>query len=70
MSLSLSTDWLAGDFSLVGEGGVSQLEIERQALSKEKDKSSKERLAHLESDLTELKGRSSVLRVHWEQEKT
>jgi ATP-dependent Clp protease ATP-binding subunit ClpB len=46
-----------------------QLEIERQALSLEKDKASKERLGNLEKDLADLKERSHELQVRWETEK-
>ena len=47
-----------------------QLEIERQALLKERDRGSAERLAAIESQLEDLRGESSVLREKWEQEKT
>ena len=46
-----------------------QLEIEREALRKEKDPASKERLAKLERDLANLKEQATELRTHWEQEK-
>jgi ATP-dependent Clp protease ATP-binding subunit ClpB len=46
-----------------------QLEIEREALRKEKDDASKSRLAKLEKDLADLKEESTQLRSHWEQEK-
>ena len=48
---------------------IMQLEIEREALRKEKDKASKDRLAKLEKDLADLKEQSTELRSHWEQEK-
>ncbi len=48
---------------------VMQLEIEREALKKEKDKASKERLKNLEKDLADLQESSSALRSRWEQEK-
>jgi ATP-dependent Clp protease ATP-binding subunit ClpB len=48
---------------------IMQLEIEREALRKEKDKSSKDRLAKLEKELADLKETQSQLRAHWEQEK-
>jgi len=47
-----------------------QLEIEREALKKEKDKSSKERLQKLEKELADLQEQSAALRTRWEQEKT
>ncbi|MCY4597205.1 MAG: ATP-dependent chaperone ClpB [Bryobacterales bacterium] len=46
-----------------------QLEIERQALLKESDRGSAERLASIESQLEDLRGESSALRTKWEQEK-
>src|SRR5687767_14500888 len=46
-----------------------QLEIEREALKKEKDEASKARLAKLEKDLANLKEQATELRTHWEQEK-
>ncbi|MBQ1391701.1 MAG: ATP-dependent chaperone ClpB [Firmicutes bacterium] len=48
---------------------IMQLEIEKQALSKETDKGSMARLATLERELTELKDQSNVMRAQWENEK-
>ena len=48
---------------------IMQLEIEREALKKEKDKASKERLDKLERELADLQEESTSLRVRWEQEK-
>ncbi|GAB4437327.1 MAG: ATP-dependent chaperone ClpB [Anaerolineae bacterium] len=48
---------------------VMQLEIERAALKKEKDKASKERLKKLEQELADLHERSKALRAQWETEK-
>jgi ATP-dependent Clp protease ATP-binding subunit ClpB len=48
---------------------VMQLEIEREALRKETDKASQERLARLEKELADLKERQTQLTTHWEQEK-
>ena len=48
---------------------IMQLEIEREALKKEKDKASKERLAHLEKELTDLREKSTELHARWETEK-
>jgi len=48
---------------------VRQLEIERQALSKEQDKGSLERLARVEEELRSLKGRMEELKEHWRKEK-
>ena len=51
------------------ERRVMQLEIEREALRKEKDKASRERLAKLEKELADLKEERSRLATHWQQEK-
>jgi ATP-dependent Clp protease ATP-binding subunit ClpB len=48
---------------------VMQLEIERQALSKEKDKASRERLERLERELADLRERSHQLHARWQTEK-
>ncbi len=46
-----------------------QLEIEREALRKEKDKASVERLGKLEKELADLKEESDRLNARWQQEK-
>jgi ATP-dependent Clp protease ATP-binding subunit ClpB len=46
-----------------------QLEIEREALRKETDAASRDRLAKLEKELTELQGKAQTLRAQWESEK-
>ena len=48
---------------------IMQLEIEREALRKEKDKASAERLAKLEKELADLKEEQARLAARWEQEK-
>ena len=48
---------------------IVQLKIEREALSKEKDKSSKERLTILDNELKELEKESSTLTAKWQSEK-
>ena len=48
---------------------IMQLEIEREALKKEKDKASKERLQVLEAELANLKEESMRLATQWEAEK-
>ena len=48
---------------------IRRLEIEREALKKETDAASKERLEKLERELADLKESSQGLRAHWEQEK-
>jgi len=48
---------------------IMQLEIEREALKKEKDKASKERLARLEQELADLRESSRALTARWQTEK-
>ncbi len=48
---------------------VMQLEIEREALRKEKDKASKDRLQKLEKELADLKEEHTTLMARWQQEK-
>ena len=48
---------------------IMQLEIERQALTKEKDTASKERLKKIEHDLANLREESSQLSARWNMEK-
>jgi ATP-dependent Clp protease ATP-binding subunit ClpB len=49
---------------------IMQLEIEREALKKEKDKASKERLSKLEKEIADLKENSKELHARWETEKS
>lgn len=48
---------------------VMQLEIEREALKKENDLASRERLAKLEKELSELKSEADTLKAQWAREK-
>ncbi|MCI0661747.1 MAG: ATP-dependent chaperone ClpB [Acidobacteria bacterium] len=48
---------------------VMQLEIEREALKKETDPASLQRLAKLEKELVELKSQAAALRAQWQSEK-
>ena len=48
---------------------ILQIEIERQALQKEKDKASKERLERLEKDLADLREQANQLNARWQTEK-
>jgi ATP-dependent Clp protease ATP-binding subunit ClpB len=48
---------------------IMQLEIEREALRKETDSASVDRLARLEKELADLKEEQTRLQSHWEQEK-
>jgi ATP-dependent Clp protease ATP-binding subunit ClpB len=51
------------------ERRIMQLEIEREALRKETDKASQERLQKIEKELGDLKEEKSRLAAHWQQEK-
>jgi len=51
------------------ERRIIQVEIERQALKKEKDKTAKEKLGYLDRELAELKEKSGGLKAHWRREK-
>jgi len=48
---------------------ILQLEIEREALKKESDAASRERLKKIEEDLTRLQAEAKTLREQWEREK-
>ena len=48
---------------------VMQLEIEREALRKETDQGSRDRLAALEKELADCQAEADQLRAHWETEK-
>jgi len=49
---------------------IMQIEIEREALKKEKDPASKERLGHLEKELNDMREKSTQLHARWETEKS
>jgi ATP-dependent Clp protease ATP-binding subunit ClpB len=49
---------------------IMQLEIEREALRKETDPASKERLARIEREIADLREQSQALRARWDQEKS
>ena len=51
------------------ERKILQLEIEKQALKREEDKASKERLAQLEREIHNLRETSDGLKGHWKNEK-
>jgi ATP-dependent Clp protease ATP-binding subunit ClpB len=51
------------------ERKITQEEIEREALRKEQDPASKERLEKIEKSLADLKERSAALTARWHQEK-
>jgi ATP-dependent Clp protease ATP-binding subunit ClpB len=49
--------------------GIMQLEIEREALQKEKDKASRERRERIEKELADLRERANQLHARWQTEK-
>jgi ATP-dependent Clp protease ATP-binding subunit ClpB len=51
------------------ERRITQLEIERQALAKEDDPESRERLERVESDMAGLKERAAGMKAKWQSEK-
>jgi ATP-dependent Clp protease ATP-binding subunit ClpB len=51
------------------ERRIMQLEIEREALRKETDRASRDRLQKLEKELADLKEEKGRLAAHWQQEK-
>jgi ATP-dependent Clp protease ATP-binding subunit ClpB len=51
------------------ERRILQLEIERQALKKEKDRNSREKLDKLSKELADLKEKSNSLKGQWQKEK-
>jgi ATP-dependent Clp protease ATP-binding subunit ClpB len=51
------------------ERKVLQLSIEKQALSKEEDEASIERLGKIDAELAELSSRRDAMRLQWENEK-
>ncbi len=53
----------------VVERRITQEEIEREALRKEQDPASKERLEKIEKSLADLKEKSAALTARWQQEK-
>jgi len=48
---------------------TTQLEIEREALKKEKDQASKDRLVKIEEELAGLNGQTQEMMTHWKKEK-
>src|SRR2546423_2705813 len=51
------------------ERRATQLEIEKQALKKEDDPTSRERLSLVERELAQLREQSSALKIRWKEEK-
>lgn len=51
------------------ERKILQLQIEKQSLSKEEDQASKERLAKLEKELSEITSKRDAMKLQWQNEK-
>ncbi len=67
-SLRIEIDSMPVEIDAV-ERQIIQLEIERQALSKEDDPGSRERLALIEKELSELREQSTRMKLRWQREK-
>src|SRR5437879_1390407 len=61
-------DSMPADLETV-ERQIIQLEIERQALNKEEDPASRERLHLIEKELSELREQSTQMKLRWQREK-
>src|SRR5256884_8909475 len=67
-SLRMEIDSLPVEIDAV-ERTIIQLEIERQALSKEDDPASRERLSLIGKELSELREKSTEMKLRWQREK-
>ncbi|HEX4486829.1 MAG TPA: ATP-dependent chaperone ClpB [Terriglobales bacterium] len=67
-SLRIEIDSLPTDIDQL-ERRATQLEIERQALKKEDDANSRERLHVIDRELAEIRERADALKAKWKQEK-
>ncbi len=67
-SLRIQIDSLPTDIDQL-ERRATQLEIERQALKKEDDPNSRERLSAIEKELAEMREKSNALKANWKKEK-
>src|SRR5208337_4526404 len=67
-SIRIQIDSLPTDIDQL-ERRATQLEIERQALKKEDDPNSRERLAIVERELAGVREQSNALKARWKQEK-
>ena len=66
--LRIEIDSMPTEIDVV-ERRMRQLEIEKVALSKEEDPSSREQLETIQRELSELTERSSAMKAHWQAEK-
>jgi ATP-dependent Clp protease ATP-binding subunit ClpB len=67
-SLRIQIDSLPTDIDQLDRKGT-QLEIERQALKKEDDRNSKERLSLIDKELAEIREKANTLKANWKREK-
>ena len=67
--LKIETESMPTEIDVI-ERSIMQDEMERQALLKEKDAASKERLAKIERELADSKEKVSGLRAEWQKEKS
>ncbi len=67
-SLRIQIDSMPTDIDQL-ERRVTQLEIEKQALKKESDPNSKERVAIIDRDLAEIREKANTLKANWKKEK-
>jgi len=67
-SLRIQIDSLPTDIDQL-ERRATQFEIEKQALKKESDPNSKERLAVIDRELGEIREKSNILKANWKKEK-
>ena len=67
-SLRIQIDSLPTDIDQL-ERRATQLEIEKQALKKEDDPNSRERLAVIDKELAEIREKSTALKANWKKEK-
>src|SRR5271155_1824745 len=67
-SLRMQIDSLPAEIDEI-ERRIMQLEIERQALRKESDAHSRERVKQVEKELSTLREQSNTLKAHWQTEK-
>jgi ATP-dependent Clp protease ATP-binding subunit ClpB len=67
-SLRIQIDSLPTEIDQL-ERRATQLEIERQALKKEDDRNSKERLQVIDRELAEIREKANTLKANWKREK-
>jgi ATP-dependent Clp protease ATP-binding subunit ClpB len=67
-SLRIQIDSLPTDIDQL-DRKATQLEIEKQALKKEDDANSRDRLGVIEKELAEIRERSNTLKANWKKEK-